>query len=181
MIDVGGFIKQEFQGEQLKTYLLEEDAGGISTEFLKCITKLPSYEKYLSLFSYHVFVWLYSLPISFRTKVFACYSYMGFLFTTDAPMFEMHRQIILENLKAGRPALVSNFQVDSKFEKGGVSFAGQIDYQSNPESHAMLLIGHLTKTDGDWFLLQNWWHKRFFIEVSSTYLASAGATITGPT
>ena len=44
--------------------------------------------------------------------------------------------------------------------------------------HAMLLIG-TRKTDDDeyFFLLQNWWEGRFFVEVSADYLYSSEATI----
>ena len=42
----------------------------------------------------------------------------------------------------------------------------------------MLLIG-TRKTDDDeyFFLLQNWWEGRFFVEVSADYLYSSEATI----
>lgn len=44
--------------------------------------------------------------------------------------------------------------------------------------HAMLLIGGRIAADGSfYFLMQNWWENRFFIEVSADYLYSSESTI----
>eukprot|EP01041_Mallomonas_annulata_P008127 gene8127-16682_t len=45
--------------------------------------------------------------------------------------------------------------------------------------HSMILIGARKTISGEYyFLLQNWWEVKYFIEVSSKYLFQCGATIT---
>ena len=40
----------------------------------------------------------------------------------------------------------------------------------------MVVIGYRQEDNGDYvFLLQNWWHNRYLIEVSEAYLAQSGA------
>jgi hypothetical protein len=69
--------------------------------------------------------------------------------------------------------------VSPEFHASGTSFAGVQNLSSNNVGlHAMLLIGGRQAADGQfYFLLQNWWHDRFFIEVSAEYLYSSEATI----
>ena len=51
----------------------------------------------------------------------------------------------------------------------------QLDYPR----HAMLLIGACKKADGEYyFLVQNWWQSRPFLELSGRYLAQCDAKIT---
>jgi len=86
---------------------------------------------------------------------------------------------ILEELKAGYPGLISNFKVSKEFQTSGTSFRALVNLSTcNEGLHAMLLIG-TRKTDDDeyFFLLQNWWEGRFFVEVSADYLYSSEATI----
>ena len=81
------------------------------------------------------------------------------------------------------PALVSNFKVSPEFHAAGVSFDGTHDLDTNCKGmHSMLLVGARSVVDvtGDikyFFLLQNWWAERFFIEVSAEYLYSSEAII----
>lgn len=83
------------------------------------------------------------------------------------------------------PALVSNFKVSPEFQKEGVSFSGlhNLDNADCKGMHSMLLIGgrsEVVENSDDskfFFLLQNWWADRFFIEVSAEYLYSSEATI----
>jgi hypothetical protein len=43
----------------------------------------------------------------------------------------------------------------------------------------MVLVGHRKDDDGkQFFLIQNWWHKKQFIEVDEEYLIASGALIT---
>ena len=50
--------------------------------------------------------------------------------------------------------------------------------QQHP-GHTIVLIGSRKDvTHGVGFLHQNWWHSKFFVEVSAKYLASAGANVT---
>lgn len=109
-------------------------------------------------------------------------------------------------LKQRGPCLVSNFQCDSSFRLGGVSFGFNNEVVDNTRihtEHCMVLVGmkriplesNPTATVCDErrlsdenemsaysrhryvFLLQNSWESRFFIEVTSEYLASSGATL----
>jgi hypothetical protein len=46
------------------------------------------------------------------------------------------------------------------------------------EFHAMVLIGmRKTKTGQYYFLLQNWWESKPFVEVSSEYIAYCGGIV----
>jgi hypothetical protein len=84
---------------------------------------------------------------------------------------------ILEELRQ-YPALVSNFKVSQDFLDGGVSFTGPNNLVKNSVGfHAMLLIGGRVKDGKYFFLLQNWWENRSFIEVSAEYMQSAEPTI----
>jgi hypothetical protein len=83
-----------------------------------------------------------------------------------------------------QPALVSRFQVDQNFQNSQkTSFLDPTDFNgSSIGSHSMVLIGYrlVTGKDGDEviFLLQNWWEDRYFIEVSASYFAECGGSIT---
>jgi hypothetical protein len=80
---------------------------------------------------------------------------------------------------AVKPILVSNFRVNKTFhESGEVSFS-VVDNSDFVGLHAILLIGGRKDAAGDYFfLLQNWWLNRFFIEVSAKYLQKSGACLT---
>jgi len=43
--------------------------------------------------------------------------------------------------------------------------------------HAMALVGHRQKNGLQYFLLQNWWKTKQFIEVDTDYLERSGATV----
>ena len=78
------------------------------------------------------------------------------------------------------PALVSTFAVHDEFldVHGGKSFGGTVSGLFKGH-HAMVLIGVRIdqNTQQQWFLLQNWWPNMQFVEVSESYLKSAGATV----
>lgn len=79
-----------------------------------------------------------------------------------------------------KPALVSGFVVDDNFQtSNSVSFRGTVNHRSIKGLHAMVLIGaRIDPVDGEyWFLLQNWWKDRFFIEVTGEYLASSECSL----
>jgi len=70
--------------------------------------------------------------------------------------------------------------VDELFKTSAdVSFSGEVDQSSKQGLHAMVLIGaRIDPIDGEyWFLLQNWWRDRFFIEVTGDYLASSECSL----
>ena len=81
-----------------------------------------------------------------------------------------------------QPALVSRFDIMNNFVKGpSVSFTDpNLDsFPEERESHAMVLVGmRKTVNDEYYFLLQNWWRGRYFIEVSCDYFAACGPLIT---
>jgi hypothetical protein len=77
------------------------------------------------------------------------------------------------------PGLVAEFEVFSDFysEPNLYSYDGKPTGQSIGH-HAMVLIGARTDSnDRRWFLLQNWWQKKQFVEVSEEYLEACGATV----
>jgi hypothetical protein len=157
MIDVALFIAKHWKGQPLLRYLLggEDSKGGGSIEFLKQINY------HIEDFSYEPFIILD--PIHFRSKVDEKCEYL------------MTRLIEV-------PMLVSNFEVDENFARGGISFLDQRILASKTEKpngrHAMLLIGIRRDQKYGWvFLLQNWWKTRFFIEVSAKYMSLSGAFI----
>ena len=149
MIDVGKYIEMNWKGKQLLKYL-KEDSGGSSVSFLEEI-------------NHHVNDFdtaNYTIPPS------------------DSRSFDANCLELMERLEF-KPALVSNFRVDSSFHHGGTSFlAGAVNAAELSGQHAMVLIGcRACPTHKYVFLLQNWWKGRYFIEVSASYLASSKATI----
>jgi hypothetical protein len=85
--------------------------------------------------------------------------------------------IILNMLKT-KPAIVSEFKIDKNFHQKGLSFNGKINNNEVIGLHSMLLVGGLKDNNGKYFfLLQNWWSNRYFIEVSSEYLCSSECKI----
>jgi hypothetical protein len=86
----------------------------------------------------------------------------------------------MKNLKT-QPGCVKNFKISTEFHTDGISFNKAVDWghTKNEGLHSMLVIGgHYSQVSGKYFfLLQNWWEKRFFIEVSAEYLVSVQAEI----
>jgi len=76
------------------------------------------------------------------------------------------------------PGLVSRFSVHSDFVGESLTFDGNV-FGPQQGHHAMLLIGARTDvtTDKRWFLLQNWWKSKQFVEVSESYMLSACAKV----
>lgn len=81
-----------------------------------------------------------------------------------------------------QPALVSSFIVMKDFySTHNVSFTSfkSENWPVVRETHAMVLVGmRKLKTGEYYFLLQNWWRDRYFIEVSYDYLAVCQPEIT---
>ena len=60
-----------------------------------------------------------------------------------------------------------------------VSFVGLPNFGDSDEKHSMVLIGARKSTSGDYFfLLQNWWDTKYFVEVSGDCMYHCGAVIT---
>ena len=94
------------------------------------------------------------------------------------------------------PGLVSEFETDRNFKDGKGSYMDDpLNPPMKPEKHSMLLIGyrpglckHSSRTVhcfyfltdpkyGYVFLLQNWWKRMEFLEVSPLYMARSTARI----
>lgn len=96
--------------------------------------------------------------------------------------FNWYKKQALTNFSSSRgPALVSNFASGKSFNN---SDANKVTYQGREndfkykdsgekQRHAMILIGMHVDDDGMlWFLLQNTWKDKFFVEVSAEYFIS---------
>lgn len=83
-----------------------------------------------------------------------------------------------------QPALVSAFKVFNELKnQGHVSFSSS-SYEVGSDGvsnvmHSMVLIGARKSSLGEYFfLLQNWWEGKYFIEVSGEYMHRCSAMIT---
>ena len=110
-----------------------------------------------------------------------CYT---ILCTEDGELYLLTCQLVLE-LVALSPALISLFEVYPDFgQTNTVSFSGRPTRKDNValsdvETHSMVLIGARKSSEGKYFfLLQNWWEGRYFIEVSGEYMHHCEAQIT---
>ena len=89
--------------------------------------------------------------------------------------------VTVESMEQSGPLLVSEFTVYNDFK-----CRGKFSYTGNPTGdfighHAMVLIGtRVTKDEcGEvrFFLLQNWWKDKQFVEVDAGYLKACGAKL----
>ena len=86
-------------------------------------------------------------------------------------------EILAKNLHEFGPALVSGFQVTNNFASNE-----EWQYLDKFEDkiiglHAMVLIGYRSLGDDKRYLLQNWWHKKAYVEVDLKYLFESEAHI----
>ena len=75
------------------------------------------------------------------------------------------------------PALIYQFQVYDDFKE-----PGRLSYLEEPVGkcagrHSMVLIGVRQEGSRKVFLLQNWWRRKQFVEVSDAYLSACDARI----
>ena len=165
MIDVAKYMVKHMPLDRFSSHVIS-NKGTESEKFFKEITKLPMDYKPIS----------YTLPsMDSPTRV------------KSIDFFQLHNHTchaICELLKQLRlPALVCNFRVHEKFRKptpeDKVCYTSPTDFTESNEigGHAMLLVGYRIFKNETYFLLQNWWHNRFFVEVSSSYLSDSGAKI----
>lgn len=80
---------------------------------------------------------------------------------------------------AEKPALISSFKVYKDFlSPDAETFSDTTYCESQLGLHSMVLIGARKSSDGKYFfLLQNWWEGKFFIEVSGEYISHCNAEI----
>ena len=82
---------------------------------------------------------------------------------------------ISQHLRQYGIGLVSSFRVDRAFLQAGTSYHG-IVAPCEGGLHAMAVVGHREEGGTHYFLLQNWWAGKQFVEVSEEYLDSSGAS-----
>jgi hypothetical protein len=94
-------------------------------------------------------------------------------FTPHWPLHEL-----MESLREYGPALVSNFGVDEDFlDKTVRHHHGLPDTIKFHGNHAMVLVGICVDDSGKvFFLLQNWWKGKQFVEVSREYMIASDAS-----
>jgi hypothetical protein len=148
MIDVASYIGQFRKGSAL-LFHIKENFGGNAEQFMREI-------------NYHVNLETDRVSIP----------------DVSASYFSSICEDLMSYLTL-KPALVSNFRVDDLFltsEDCSFSTTSDSRYIGN---HAMVLIGMRRCPDKKFmFLLQNWWEKKFFIEVSASYMKNSDARIT---
>lgn len=85
---------------------------------------------------------------------------------------------IVSNLKKYGPCLVSNFLVTTDFcDKKVHRHCGSLDKDSKGSGHAMVMVGYKYDEGKHWFLLQNWWLEKQFVEMDIEYLASCSPSL----
>ena len=159
MLDLSKLVRRGFNDKQLGKYILENAGGSAIAVATQVLTGDGRNENFF-----------------FRLK---------------------HIPEIRELLKQFGPALVTNFAVDESFRTSDcLSFAGEPNTgQFESTRHSMLLVGFRQEFDGGshcctiglcgnrrpsatWFLLQNWWRKKQFVQVSAEYLEACEAKLT---
>jgi hypothetical protein len=154
--DIGKYEAHVLSGEHLVNFIFE-DKGGSSRDTLNELCGLTKVDD----------VKCYTIPDK-----------------EDGSLYSVTCQLILERVSLS-PALISVFRVYPDFgQTSAVSFSGLPAQNDNVslsdvERHSMVLIGARKTSEGEYyFLLQNWWQGRYFIEVSGEYMHHCQAQIT---
>ena len=90
-----------------------------------------------------------------------------------------HPTMWSQSLKQFGPALVSHFEVFEDF-RNAATFAhhgSAMKANGSLGMHAMALVGARNEGGKEYFLLQNWWKGKQFVEVDGDYLKSCRATV----
>ena len=166
MLDLSTYIRESMNKNEVSKYL-QKGGGGNSIDFFSRITGIPK-KKLIS--------------ISFPAKKSEDPDSFNFAITYAWGVYAKRRE----------PGLVSGFYIESAFGGEKSVFddeADEAEFDSYARSkepgrttrimHSMVLIGaHREEETGKvWFLLQNFWHNKYFCIVSAEYLASCYATI----
>ena len=93
------------------------------------------------------------------------------------PMRSITSAAIADFVREYGPGLVSCFKCDEWFFARKSESYLEVNEGKVVGLHSMVLIGYRKQGDEYVFLLQNWWRDNYFIEVSESYLAHAGAEI----
>ena len=95
--------------------------------------------------------------------------------TFPLPWFQIDEEV----MEKYGPALVCRFRVVKGFKEGDKICYGDSDLPSSECDsafrHAMVLLGVAVVEGERFFLLQNWWKKKQFLECSEKYLCGCGA------
>ena len=150
-IDIGLYESDLLSGESLVEFLVK-NRGGNSQKTLKDICKLQEHQTKR-----------YAIPD--KDELPEAYAQ-----TCEKVFMRVSNE----------PALVSVFTVFPDFKDATkVSFVGLPNFGDSDEKHSMVLIGARKSTSGDYFfLLQNWWDTKYFVEVSGDCMYHCGALIT---
>ena len=165
MVDICTYMLKDMDRVKLKDHILGE-GGGDSLVFLETITLLTKDDL---------------LDSNFPSSV--------------ASVRDELAEELLKKLKAWQePALVYGFRIENGFKTDG-NGDGIVAYRHDgmveaskltkcPKTgkqmtHAMLLVGGYRNLEDNniYFLLQNWWEEKYFVQVSAEYLASTQARI----
>lgn len=85
---------------------------------------------------------------------------------------------IVKNLRNYGPALVSNFLVQPDFCDTSIrKHHGPANIIFNDNGHAMVMVGYREEDGKHYFLLQNWWLDKQFVEVDIEYLSSCSPSL----
>jgi hypothetical protein len=84
---------------------------------------------------------------------------------------------LMESLREYGPALVSTFRVQPDFVTEGVTHHHGLPTGAKTDDyHAMVLVGIRIDASGNiFYLMQNWWKGKQFVEVSRQYMIDCGA------
>lgn len=86
---------------------------------------------------------------------------------------------VIHNLKEYGPALVANFKVFPDFENNSIHkhYGSENKGKEDNGGHAMVLVGYKYEEGKHYFLIQNWWLKKQFLEVDHDYFLSCQAKL----
>ncbi|KAI9330850.1 hypothetical protein BDR26DRAFT_922364 [Obelidium mucronatum] len=84
---------------------------------------------------------------------------------------------LTELLKLYGPGLISGFGVTASFNSNEWRHVGKYKGMDFIGRHAMVLIGSRQEKDKTYYLMQNWWKKKAYVEVDAEYLLRSEATI----
>jgi hypothetical protein len=88
-------------------------------------------------------------------------------------------QLLCDYIKGYGPGLVSCFEVYDDFNRGDIHSHVGAPVGEFKGLHAMVMIGYRVAVDTGktFFLLQNWWKTKQFVEVDEEYLKRCGAVM----
>ena len=87
---------------------------------------------------------------------------------------------VCRNLHRYGPGLITNFNIEHKFRSEQVSYSGKFTSPVQG-SHSMVCVGYrkqiIHSKETIFFLMQNWWENKQFVECDSDYLEESCASV----